>query len=374
TRTGAIVGTPSYIAPEQAAGKKDIGPPADIYALGAILYEMLTGGPPFRGETTMDTLFLVLTEEPVPPSRLRPRVPRDLETICLKCLQKDPARRYPTAGDLAADLHRYLANEPIKARPIGVVERSWRWCQRNPVPASLVAAVFLGSFFGLWHLSALSGKMVRSTALESAAQQSEMLEELNTFYSSAVVDRVKSEGIEVTHEYATKKGAIPLPATLTIDLGNHISEKGKTGMQVRLYSDSPFRRRKETGQGGAKDKFEQDALEKLRRDPETPVFSFEDYQGRAVLRYATARRMKQSCVNCHNSHADSLKKDWKVGEVRGVMEIIRPLDNDMARTRAGLQGSFILMGTISVSLLGASSLALILNRWRRGRSKPPDVT
>ncbi|MFO0803753.1 MAG: serine/threonine-protein kinase [Gemmataceae bacterium] len=123
TRTGAVVGTPSYMPPEQAAGTRDIGPAVDVYAIGAILYELLTGRPPFRAASPTETLLLVVTEEPVSPRVLRPSVPRDLESIVLKCLEKSPARRYATASELAADLSRYLEGEPVSAARTGVVGR-----------------------------------------------------------------------------------------------------------------------------------------------------------------------------------------------------------------------------------------------------------
>jgi serine/threonine protein kinase len=140
TYTGNILGTPSYMAPEQASGGgKAVGPTADVYALGTILYEMLIGRPPLRGDTPLDTLFLVRTADPVPPTRLRPGLARDVETICLKCLAKEPAGRYATAADLAADLRRFLNGEPIHARPASVRERAVKWARRRPALAGLVA-------------------------------------------------------------------------------------------------------------------------------------------------------------------------------------------------------------------------------------------
>ncbi len=149
TGTGSILGSPSYMAPEQTTGAEKAGPAADQYALGTTLYEMLTGRPPFRGSSILDTLDLIRTAEPVAPSQLIPRMPRDLETICLKALQKDAARRYPDVAAMAEDLRRFRAGEPIVARPISGPERAWRWCRRNPAVALLLGAVAASLLLGM---------------------------------------------------------------------------------------------------------------------------------------------------------------------------------------------------------------------------------
>jgi WD40 repeat protein/serine/threonine protein kinase len=142
TVSGAIVGTPSYMAPEQASGQgTEVAPAVDVYALGAILYEMLTGRPAFRGTNVYETLDQVRNAEPVPPRSLQSKVPADLETICLKCLRKDAGRRYKSAFALAEDLRRFLTNEPIRARPVSRGERIWRWCSRNPGAAMLIGGI-----------------------------------------------------------------------------------------------------------------------------------------------------------------------------------------------------------------------------------------
>lgn len=144
TASGDIIGTPSYMPPEQASGQAaQIGPAADVYSLGAILYCLVSGHPPFQAASVLDTLDQVVQREPVPLRHLNAAVDRDIDTITLKCLQKDPARRYGSAAELADELRRYLAGEPIHARPVGAVERTWRWCKRKPVVAGLAATAAL---------------------------------------------------------------------------------------------------------------------------------------------------------------------------------------------------------------------------------------
>jgi WD40 repeat protein/tetratricopeptide (TPR) repeat protein/tRNA A-37 threonylcarbamoyl transferase component Bud32 len=158
TRTGAILGTPSYMAPEQAEGRAHaIGPATDVYGLGTILYEMLTGRPPFESDTSLSTIRQLLAQDPMPPSQLHHKVPRDLETICLKCLEKDPARRYHSADDLAEDLHRFLSNRPIEARPLGWWGRSMKWMRRHPTKAAVICGLILAALTlltvgGIYHM------------------------------------------------------------------------------------------------------------------------------------------------------------------------------------------------------------------------------
>jgi WD40 repeat protein len=175
TASGAILGTPSYMAPEQAGGKsKTIGPAADVYALGAILYELLTGRPPFKAAVALDTVLQVLSDEPVPPRRLEPKIPHDLETICLKCLAKEPPKRYATATDLADDLRSYLAGKPIQARPVSAPERAVKWIRQRPQVAALMGALLVAALAllvgGIWFTAQL--RIERDQA-EQAKQEAE---------------------------------------------------------------------------------------------------------------------------------------------------------------------------------------------------------
>ncbi|MGZ8939906.1 MAG: WD40 repeat domain-containing serine/threonine protein kinase, partial [Limisphaerales bacterium] len=150
TVTGQVLGSPNFMPPEQTSGKSGkVSPASDVYGVGAIIYHLLTGRPPFQAETIEDVLRQLHEADPVAPSLLNPSVPRDLETICLKCLEKDPAKRYPSARELADELGRFLDDEPIHAHPLKTPEKIWRWCQRKPVLASLVALVFLVGSIGL---------------------------------------------------------------------------------------------------------------------------------------------------------------------------------------------------------------------------------
>ncbi len=261
----------------------------------------------------------VLHNDPVSVTSLRPNVPRDLETICLKCLRKEPRNRYGSALELAEDLQRFLSDEPIQARPVRAVEKLWRWVRRHPAPAGLLAAGLLAPAVALVTLSVLSARLVRSNALESAAQQAELLEEATKEYSRNV-QRVEKAKFTVNKTVPPTRGTVPLsiPATFLHDVGRQLALIGRTGVKVRQYSDYPFPWRTD---GGPHDDFERVALRRLRqsRGQET-VHEFTEVGGQP-RRPLTPRRcvMERSCVECHSTHDLSrrLKELAGRGPMRG---------------------------------------------------------
>jgi serine/threonine-protein kinase len=189
TRSGEILGTPSYMPPEQASGAvSSLGPPADVYALGAILYEGLTGRPPFQSPEPLQTLIMVLGMDPVPPRTLLPEVPKDLDTICLKCLEKSPAKRYPTAAELADDLRRFRTGEPIVARPVSFAERVGKWARRNKAQAALVAVSVL------FVLAAVAGGVWEAISAVRLRRANDELERKNEELAKVNADLEKSRG------------------------------------------------------------------------------------------------------------------------------------------------------------------------------------
>jgi WD40 repeat protein len=199
TMPGQILGTPGYMPPEQAQGPSEkVGPAADIYALGVLLYEALVGHPPFCGTTSLETVHLMLLLEPLPPSRLRPGLPRDLETVCLRCLEKDPARRYPSAGELADDLGRFLDDQPVRARPISSWERLWKWARRQPGTAALASCVIvlvlltLGLLTWLWRRAETEQFRIdrdRAEAIQLASKESSARQEAQRLAVRLLFDR-----------------------------------------------------------------------------------------------------------------------------------------------------------------------------------------
>lgn len=245
TRTGARLGTPSYMAPEQALGTRDaIGPAVDVYALGAVLYEVLTGRPPFRAESAAATERQVIAEDPAPPSRQNASVPRDLETICLKCLRKQPKNRYATAAELGDDLRRFERGEPIAARRVGRIERSMRWVRRNPTGAMLVAAMLaltgLGIGTGLREWALFTREREEIAKWAERLDFVEQLEEQGRFAEArTILGRVPDAGSETLRQQirTAQEGLTLLERLDEIRLGRMVATGNDLG---RVQSDREY--------------------------------------------------------------------------------------------------------------------------------------
>jgi hypothetical protein len=292
--------------------------------------------------------------------------PRELVAICEKAMSREKRDRYASVSELADDLRAWLRGGQVSALRLGAIGRTARWCRRNPFIAALLVAVSVGGALGLWRLTAVGGELVRQAAIDDAAAKASMLETVNGLYSSSVISRVDAEHVHVTHDWQAHAGAIPLPATFLTELADRISA-GSGGTVVKHYSDLPFKFRGEP----KLDEFGRQALASLRAEPDKPVTKFEEIGGRPFLRYAVARRMGASCVSCHNTHPESPKTDWVVGEVRGVLEIDRPLDAEVQRTRASVRGTLMEVAAIVAVLTTLCAIALVRNVQTQQSKKSP---
>jgi hypothetical protein len=292
-----------------------------------------------------------------------------METICLKAISKSPASRYPQAAALADDLRRFLAGEPILARPEGYAKHLWRWCRRYPLAVCLFLAVVFASSGAVLYLSRLSDQFVQESALESARAEAAMLDENWRFYSERVDGlNYKKTKVRFAQDYAKDDSAMPLPATYAIDIADRISRQGPD-VRARIYSHYPWPERQG---GGPRDDFERRALSWLESNNGRAEQHFREYHemdeagGERWLWYARPRVMEKSCLSCHNDpKGKSPKKDWKVGDVGGVIKIGRRL-GPPAPSRSGMGAVLALMVAS-----GAALAAFVAVTVRRGRPAGP---
>ncbi len=217
---------------------------------------------------------------------------------------------------------------------------------KNRTLLLLVISIVVGLVGIFWYISRLQSTLIETMALQGTSLYCDMLQEVRSSYTSEVVVRSQARGVEVTHDYLTKEGAIPLPATFSMLLGKRVGERGD-GSSTRLYSEFPFPWRK--AEGGPKDDFEREALQYLKQNPTKAYYRIGTFQGRESLRYARADVMRFACIKCHNTHPSSPKTDWKVGDVRGILEVVRPLDVAFIQSKANLRETAALLGVIGIS-------------------------
>jgi serine/threonine protein kinase len=386
-RHDEVLGTPFYMAPEQALGRNDeIGPATDVYSLGAILYEMLIGRPPFKASTIEATLKHTVLDLPAPPRTLRKNLPRDLEAICLRCLEKDPGKRYRSALTLADDLARFLRGEPIRARPLSPPQRLWNWSLRYPAPASILIAVTVLLLLGQRWVPRLSDDIVLRAARANADQQTEIVMQNYRLYSDVIAGAKRAlPEFKPTHKWSPGSDGMPIPARYTISLTDILSARSderktnpKPGIntmssRIRIYSNYPFTRR--PGNPPAKDSFAGRALAfyegKTYQEGEESEpyvddkFDSTDSVDRAY-RFAKPFIMAEGCIQCHNEQRyydedykqNATRKQWKAGDVRGILAIEIPLNSEYNKIDKTVHSTYITLLLISIGALAISWLVL----------------
>lgn len=295
TATGQILGTPSYMSPEQASGKQElVGPASDIYSLGAILYACLTGRAPFVADSPVDTLLQVMRKEPVSPRELNPSVPKDLETLCLKCLTKEPHKRYGTAQDLADDLNRFLEGRPVLARPVGRINKTLRWCRRNKAVAALMCLLFLSMAVGTYVSASYAVTAVRHAQNEAQ-------------------ERARAEAARVEAENQRRKAEL---ARRDAELQRDVATKAKAQAEWSLSQEAEARRESEMAR-----KAEADA----RRTAEQSLAKEE-----AARREAEQRRL-EALWQTYIARLQPMMYRWEqreYGQLESMLDLAIPTEED----------------------------------------------